>query len=389
MALPALTITFAAEEFSVGEEAFGHVLAAYIVGMALASVPAGLAADRYGPGRMLAAFFWVMAVAAGACALATDYASLLGAHALLGVAAGLFHPAGLSIVSLTTPAAGLGPAMGLFGVFGGVGWFTAPLLMRTALGWRAGFQGLAVASVVGAIVCHLLMARGSVLAGPARAGDDGETDGAATPEAGGASRPRLRSLATPRGLLLVLLLAMGVNAFLLDGFLALYPETVGQLGARLAEEQTLVAAVMGLGAVGQYVGGLLARDAFASSRYAVLIVLQALTLFSLAQALDRPLFPLLLMGSFAFMNFMTQPIENKLLAGFTSASRRSLAYALKFVVALVVALPAPLLVTSLYARPEWGFPHLYRLLSLVGMVGVFAGIFYLRGSNRMLVRRPR
>ncbi len=377
IALPAITLTAVASEFGVGVADVGLAMGAYTFAMAAASVPAGLLGDRLGPARVLAAFFWLMAAASLGCAWAPTFGALLVAHTLLGLAAGLFHPAGLSLVAMSVPSQELGRAMGLFGVYGGVGWFLAPLAVGSGLGWRAGFVAVAGAAVVGAIATHVLVRRGLVRAGPVP--DDGER------AADGGRRSKKRH----GGPLLVaaLLLAMGCNAFLLDGWLAMYPEAVQSLGTWIVEERTLMAIVMGVGAIGQYVGGILARDHFAASRYAVLLLLQPLTLLSLAQSLDEPAWPFMLMGSFAFMNFMTQPIENKLLAVYSPARRRATAFALKFVVALLVASPAPWLMAGLYSRERWEFDGLFRLLALLGMAGVFAGWVVLR-QTRVAVRKP-
>ena len=64
---------------------------------------------------------------------------------------------------------------------------------------------------------------------------------------------------------------------------------------------------------------------FISALTAMLLLSWQLTLLSLAHSLDEPAWPFMLMGSFAFMNFMTQPIENKLLAVYSPARRRATA----------------------------------------------------------------
>ncbi len=391
MALPAITLSVAARDFEVGEPQIGLALSAYTVGMALSSVPAGLLGDRFGPTKVLAAFFWLLAAAALGCAFAPTYGLLLIAHSLLGLSAGLFHPAGLSLVSLSVEPSRLGRAMGSFGLIGGLGWFSVPLLMNTGMGWRTGFQVIAAASALGAVVTHVMVARGLVQWGTTEHGSTPEgSAGATTPGASPGRAPAPASLAgTGRAriiLLVSLLAAMGINAFSMDGFLVMFPETVNSLGTWIVEEHVLIASVMAVGALGQYVGGFLARDQFAASRYAVLLVLQPLTLFSLAQSLGEPAWPFMLMGSFAFLNFMTQPIENKLLAVYTSARRRATAFAFKFVVALLVASPAAVLVATLFAEERWGFPAIYRVLSSVGMLGVIAGYAFLRLSR--LAGRP-
>jgi len=397
IALPSITLSFAAREFGVGPEDIGLALSAYTAGMAATTVPAGLLGDRFGPTRVLSAFFWSLAAAALSMSLAQGFGALVLAHALLGAAAGLLHPAGLGLVSLSVPHARLGQAMGIFGLTGGAGWFGVPLLMQTSLGWRAGFQMLAGVALLGGLVCAGMVRRGLLLAGPSVGlpGSQGTPAVAAPPASPAASavdaaaRPAARPAAThvqaPRGVLLALLFAMGVNAFLLDGFVALFPEAVAALGSRWSDEGLLVSAVMLVGALGQYLGGRLARDGRASARYVLLAGVQAAALLALASLLGHAAWPYLLMAAFAFSNFMTQPIENKLLAVFTSARRRSTAFALKFLVTLLVALPAPMIVSAL-ARTEgadWGFGPLFGLLGGLALLGVGGGLLYLRGARRL------
>jgi FSR family fosmidomycin resistance protein-like MFS transporter len=366
MAMPALTITFVGQEFGVSKLEVGVLLTVYVVAMAASSVPAGLLSDRFGPGRVLAGFFWTLGVAALGCSQAQSYQFMLVVHGLLGLAAGLFHPAGLGLLSLSTEPARMGKAMGLFGVIGGIGWLSAPLMMGTSFGWRAGYLSLSLASFAGAVACHVLMRRGLVLPGPVARDET--------------SRPSAEQIPR-RWVLVVLLAAMGGNAFLLDGFLPLFSETIRDLGTWMVDQKLCISVVMGIGMVGQYVGGILARDVYASARYAVLLVLQPLTLLALAYSMDQPAWPYMLMGSFAFLNFMTQPMENKLLAAFTSAQRRSTAFALKFVVALLIAAPAGTLVGRLLDSPDWGYPSIYLLFASLGMPGVLAACLFLHGQR--------
>jgi len=361
--LPLVTLMVGAESFGVTPERMGWCLSAFVLGMGATSLPAGLASDRFGSGRVLTAYFWALAVAALACGQAQGFGAFLMAHAALGCAAGLFHPAGLGLVSLVTPAPQLGRAMGLFGVAGSLGMALMPLAMGSALGWRAGFSMLAVAACVGAVVCHRGLRSGWLPAA-----------------AQGTPTTLQRAGDRQNELLLLLLVIMGVNAFVASGWEAVFPQTVADQGLVVLENWQIATGVLVVGGVGQYIGGLLARDAFAASRLAVILVIQALVLLGTATALDEGVLPFMFLGSFAFLNHGTQPMENRLLAAFTSSRRRSSAYALKFVVALMVAAPAPWMVAGMYEQT--GQPQsAFRLLSAITLVGVFAAWLFLRGGR--------
>ena len=113
-----VSLAVAAADLGVGLVRMSLALTAFNLAMGVASLPAGLLADRYGTSRVLLAFFWLLAAGALLCSLSQGYATFLVAHALLGAAAGLYHPPGMALISLTASREGMGPALGLHGVAG-------------------------------------------------------------------------------------------------------------------------------------------------------------------------------------------------------------------------------------------------------------------------------
>lgn len=367
LALQVVTLSSAAVTFQVDVPAMGGVVTAFVVGMAASSVPAGLIGDRIGTARVLSAFFWLLGLGGIACSLAPTYPLFLAAHTLLGVAAGLFHPAGLGLLSFTYPAARLGRAMGTFGVAAGVGQALTPLVMSMAFGWRAGFLVLGALGIAGAVSSHLLRAGGLVVDAPP------------PPDL---SVERYGGHGVRRGLVL-LLVAMGGSAFLAKGFETVFPEVIASEGVALPATGSMMA-VLAVGGAAQWIGGLLAGGPLAAPRYALLIVLQPLALLAAAHAVGFTNWSMLSMATFAALNYATIPIENKLLATYTSTRRRSTAYALKFLVALLVAAPAPTLVAWLYGR-SGDHAEAFRALAVCAVVAVAAAYFFLRSMHR----RPR
>ncbi len=378
LALPLVTIKVAADEFGVGLDRMGWAITAFLIGMGLSSVPSGLAGDRYGTERVLVVCFGLMALGAVSCGLAESYTGFVMAQALLGVAAGLFHPAGLGLLSLSVESDKLGEAMGRFGVMGSVGMITVPFLMNSPLGWRAGFYGLAVAAAVMVVVSLGLISKGVLCDHRLR---PASSSAQGVPEA---EAPTTSGLTVA---LVLLLGAMSVNAFLGAGWETIFPETIKDVGLVVINNQAIASGILVVGGIGQYVGGILAKDAMAASRYAVILVLQCLVLLGTATAIDRSAMPFMLLGSFAFFNTMTMPIENRILAGYTSTRRRSTAFAMKFLVALLIAAPAPFIAAGLYNGAA-DSQAVYRFLAMVGMLGVFAGYFFLR-TTRLAAARAR
>lgn len=357
-----VSLAVAALQFGVGLAAMALALTAYNVGMGLAAIPAGLLSDRLGPTRVLVLYFWALAGAALLCAGVPGYAGFVAAHGLLGLAAGLYHPPGLSLISLSSSRHEMGPAMGLHGVFGNVGIMCAPLavaLLAPLWGWRAAFVALAALCVCGALTAAWMRSHGLVLAGP-------------THEEHGADDDRL----SRRGLAL-LLFVLCVNAFVLDGFTPLFPLTISAQHAGAFEPRLLDAAILSLGVLGQWVGGLLARGAGQPRRFLNLLLLQMAALLAAASLVATSWAGMLPLALFAFANYAMQPMENRILATFTSSRRRSSAYALKFTVALLLAAPAGPLVGLLLERAD--ARAAYVVLAITALLGVVGW--------RLLVRR--
>jgi hypothetical protein len=244
---------------------------------------------------------------------------------------------------------------------GPVGMAVAPLAMfglAEQHGWRAGFLGLAVVCALCAVAAHVLRARGWVL------------DALPVPETVADDQVVLQ----PRTLMLVAV--VGINAFLLDGFTAAFPETIARHGVFVWDLETVLFAVLGIGALGQFVGGLLARGSRDVRMYVWIVAAQAPLLLLVAGRLSEPVAPFGLLSAFAFVNFMTQPVENSLLAGFTARGRRGTVYALKFLVGLVMGSPAAVVAMGLAERR--GFPQAWTLLGVVGLLAIVLVLLFAR-----------
>jgi hypothetical protein len=75
---------------------------------------------------------------------------------------------------------------------------------------------------------------------------------------------------------------------------------------------------------------------------------------------------------------MTQPVENRLLAGATSTARRSTAYAMKFLLSLLAGALAPRVVVPL--ATSQGHAASYVLLAGCSLLGAGLGLAFLRSS---------
>ncbi len=353
----------AAIDLGVSLETMGWALSAFTLCMGLAALPAGLLADRYGTARVTNLYFWLLALGAGLCSLDLGFGGFVVSHALLGAAAGFYHPAGLGLLSVSTSREELGRVFGWHGVAGNIGVASVPLIvtvLAVPFGWRGGFVGLAATAVGLALVGHVLRSTGRLYDG--------------VPE---------RKQGDPRPLgsgALLLLFVIAGNAFLLEGFTTVFPRTVEGMGTWVLDDATVMAGILALGGVGQYMGGLVARGTGVPGRYAAIVFAQPLILAAAASFLDHEVMPFVLLGAFAFANYMSQPIENHMLAAITARARRGMAYALKFLAAMVLASPAPLIAARIYERHGDG--PVFAFLAVVGVCAASGALVLRRRSQR-------
>jgi FSR family fosmidomycin resistance protein-like MFS transporter len=167
-----------AAEFGLSLTQVGVLKTVYSGGMALAQVPAGVLAERWGERRLLVAgtaatalgFLAVPALAGGALALA---GWLLAA----GLGSGVQHPLSSSLVARAFETGRRRAALGTYNFAGDLGKIAVPAavaLTASLVGWRAAGAGYALVGLAGALAVAGVLRR----------------LGAGAPEGGAAGAPR-------------------------------------------------------------------------------------------------------------------------------------------------------------------------------------------------------
>lgn len=255
-------------EFGVSATTLGAVAAVGFAMIGGFAPVAGALADRWGSRRLVLVSIAGMGLAFGALALVETVIGLAAVLLCWGLAASLYHPAGLSLISRSADRRGT--VLALHGVGGNVGTVVIPVLAVVLLAiadWRSAALGLAV-------VATLPLLAGVVLpiAEP-RHGTD---------SAGWRPTAYLRSVRSLVVGAFALLLAVqllygtyyrGVVTFLPDvlGSLAVFEAlAIGSLDLETAQIAYMV--LLLVGAVGQYAGGV-ASDRVRPERVLVVILL--------------------------------------------------------------------------------------------------------------------
>ncbi len=132
----------------------GMIMSAFFFSYALAQVPAGALADRFGARRMMTLYIVLWSICTAATGLATGFLSLMVARLGFGIAQAGCYPTSGGLIKRWMPLTARGSASGVVSFGGRVGGAIAPvltaLLLKDFLGWRAvlvlyGFSGLLVA----------------------------------------------------------------------------------------------------------------------------------------------------------------------------------------------------------------------------------------------------
>jgi MFS family permease len=301
----------------------------------LGALPAGWLADRWSRRGMMAVFFFGIGAASVMAGLAQNAWQLGAALALIGVFAAIYHPVGIAMLTIGTPR--LGWTLGVNGVWGNLGLGIAALvtgLIVQFFDWRVAFIVPGVASI-GLGFAYLAASRGATNAASAKKGASVKIP------------PELM-----KRLVIVFLVAVVCNGLLFHATTVSMPKLFDERlrgvldgDAGLGAIGAIIAVVYLIAAMAQLlVGSLIDRI---SLRTALLGVV----------ALQAPLFLLAMSGSgwglvaaaigIMFFVFGQIPINDAMVARYTSDRWRARAYGLRYVASFLGSAGAVMLVSTL------------------------------------------
>ena len=351
---------------------YGEMLTLSSLGLMLygvAALPAGWLGDRWSQVGMMVIFFLGIGAGAIVTGLADGPELIFGGLTLIGLFAAIYHPVGIAWIVASARKQGM--SLGINGVFGNVGNSVAPVFVGVMIDhftWRVAFLIPGIVAVVAGTALFVAWRRGWVA--------DARTDRVPVParEPGDAYR-----------VFVILTLTMACAGFVYAGVTNTMPKMfeIG-LGDGLATSYTriglLVGIVSGAASAAGILGGWLADRFSARSIYVVFWVLQVPLLFVVASTTGATLLLIaLLMLSF---NLSFVAAENMLVAQYTPARWRSLAYGAKFVLALGVAGLTVILAGWVFDS-RGGFDLLYVWLGTAAIVAGIASVL-LPGRRRPL-----
>jgi MFS family permease len=330
-------------EFSVTSATLGTVVAVGYGLFGVGALPGGLLVDRFGSRRLIVASLFGMGCSFLLLAVAPGIVGITAALAVWGLAASVYHPAGLTLISKGVEQRGVGFAYhGMAGNVGIAGGPFATALLLLTLDWRTASLVLAAPALVAAAV-------GVTIEFDETAAVDTVADGGEAPSTDVTSLREFidasRGLFTA-GFLLVFVLVL-FNGLYYRGMVTFLPELLsdflsplieGDPGAAIgvvpdgpaAEEfdlsRYLYAGLLAVGIGGQYVGGRL-TDAIDPVR-GMAAMLAALVLIALLFVPASSTLVTLLAISVAlgFALFAMQPLSQATIAKYSPPEHRGLSF---------------------------------------------------------------
>lgn len=339
-------------------------LGALLVG--LGAPLAGWAGDRWGEARLMVLFFLATGAGSVAAGLTTGPLSMTIALAALGLGGSIFHPVGMSWV--VGVARDRGRALGTVGLFGAAGVGFAALVagaLTTVAGWRAAFLVPGALSILAGLALAAAIAAGRVpLAG--RKGESG-------PPAGRGDLIRA---------FIILTVTMAAMSLIFSALQTAMPRWFELRMAGLVGEDGLGLGTLGVGALvsavyvtvafSQFAGGWAVDRWPVRNIYLTGLVLLVPLVAACAALAEAPLFLAVTLA--LFVHGALVPAETLLLARYTPAGRRGLAFGARFVLAFGIAPIAVQVVARSYAATG-GFSVLLLILAAAAGLALVAAVF--------------
>lgn len=161
-ALPIPFLPLIRDEFGLTTTQAGFVVSAYTLAMGLSQLPAGLMADRIGPRKIITISIIGIGLSGIFIGMTHSYILMLVFLILMGIAGGGYHPSAPPLLARTVPPKNIGKAFGFHLIGGNAAFFLAPLIgagIASVWGWRAGFIGLGVPTILFGIIFFFLISR--------------------------------------------------------------------------------------------------------------------------------------------------------------------------------------------------------------------------------------
>ncbi|WP_226022911.1 MFS transporter [Halomicrobium salinisoli] len=384
-------------EFPVTRAVLGTVVAVGYALFGIGALPGGVLADRYGSHRVVTACLVGMGGSFLLLSLTQSVAAIALALGAWGLAASVYHPAGLALLSTGVEERGTGFAY--HGMAGNAGIALGPLvtaLLLLAFDWRLVAGLLAVPALLAVGYAVVAEFDETAAVDGAEVADGGETSDDGAPASLGAFVADSRALFTV-GFTLALAVVL-LNGLFYRGTLTFLPDVLGDYlpnvadslglfepGSPMAEEFDLAsyvyAGLLTVGIGGQYVGGKLTDRIPVTTGIAAVFGGLAVLAVLFVPAAEAGLLPLLSVSALlGFVLFAIQPLYQAAIAEYSPPGDRGLSYGFTYLANFGVGAAGAALAGFLLSVLDVGGTFL--ALAAIPAVGVGAALALSRAGER-------
>ncbi|MBT3250572.1 MAG: MFS transporter [Candidatus Marinimicrobia bacterium] len=349
---PAIMIVIK-NEFQVSLVVLGQLGTIQFLLFGLAAFPAGYLVDKIGSKNVLGIYFIGISLSVVIISLAKTLIVIAIGLGTLGMFAGLYHPAGLNLISNST---NVSRYMGYHGISGSVGLTLGPLIGGSIAGftdWRFAFILLGCISLLGAIFVFKYLP---------------------------ADRPQKSAEILKNGPIIepVHIVIFAVSALWgfahhgIFNFMPIYfSESVILNLDPVTSGGLLTAFVLLIGTFGQIIGGRLGEKI---PRQKLLIWVIALNIpFMLIMGISSGLILIIAAGFLGAVNFTYQPVNNSLIADMTIKRNRGLVYGISS--GLGFGVGSFSMMAGGYIGEYFSIQYIFPLLTIVLIPAVFLSLW--------------
>jgi MFS family permease len=365
------------DAFPVTKATLGLVVGVGYALFGVGALPGGVLADVVGSRRLIAACLAGMAASFLLLSISPSVAFIAVALVLWGVAASVYHPSGLSLISKGVTERGEGLAY--HGIAGNLGIALGPLattLLLLVFDWQTTTALLVLPALAGAVFALRIDIDETAAVEATDGGTPRHDAVTSIPEfVAGTKRLFVGSFVFVFGVVIMSgLYYRGVLTFLPDviaGFDAFAPTTA--FGRTMEPSRYVYVGLLTVGMAGQYVGGRLSDGVRPARAIAATYgALAALAVLFLPVANVGPLPFLVLAGFLGFFLFLVQPVYQAAVAELTPVGTRGLSYGFVYFGTFGIgAIGGALAGVLLTYADEWG---LFLFLAAVATVGSILGV---------------
>ena len=317
------------KEFSIGYMEAGLIGNVMFFSYGLGALPVGMIYNAVGPKRLYLICFVGSSLALILVSASSSLHLLTAGLALLGIFGSIYHPLANALV--TGKVKEYGRALGIHGAIGNVGLATAPFiigLMAFYLGWRYACLLFALPGFVLSFWALFVDMSSAQESGPRTDSD---------PPAMPLGRRFIIYFSLP---LVLLYSANMMHSFCFSGSLTFLPTYMAKRTSfhllsldSVAIGGMLSSIVLFIGVLGQFGGGILSQKPHLERNFLLLSLISFPFILAMSFVTDFLLLILALL--FFFFNFFLQPMNNTLLALYTTVKMRGTAFGIFFFLAFV------------------------------------------------------